>query len=234
MKVPAGPNWSEPVLDLGEGNLKRALFLAGLLCLLLSFIQAQAETTTNSGGTTTVPATQPLDETKVLLDEGLPVQPGTAATSVGALGFWDFVRMILVLALVVVAIYGFYFLLRRNKKQDQGDSDIIKLLASRTLPGNRAVHLLEVGKHVFLVGNAEQSVNLLAEITDQESIDDIRIKAAAEQNTAPRTFAEMIGGVFTPPGNADSAQGGQGTTVQSPLDFLKQKNKRLKDMGDKK
>ncbi len=197
----------------------------------MSFVQAQANTTTETGGTATVPTIQPLDETKVLLDEGLPVQPGAAASSVGALGFWDFVRMILVLALVVVAIYGFYFLMRRNKKQDPGESDLIKLLASRTLPGNRAVHLLEVGKHVFLLGNAEQSVNLLAEITDQESIDEIRIKAAAEQNTAPRTFAEMIGGVFTPPGNSESVQG---TTLQSPLDFLKQKNKRLKDMGDKK
>lgn len=217
----------------GEGNLKHALFLAGLMCLLLSFLHGQAETTSNEGGSSlqpTVPTVGALDETKILLDEGLPVEPGAAANTVGALGFWDFVRMILVLALVVVAIYGFYFLMRRNRKQDAGDSDIIRVLASKTLPGNRAVHVLEVGKHLFLVGNAEQSVSLLAEITDQESVDEIRIKAATEQNSSPRTFAEMIGGVFAPSGGNQQRED---HIAESPLDYLKQKNKRLKDLGGK-
>ncbi len=52
------------------------------------------------------------------------------------------------------------------------------MLGSRSLAGNRALHLVEVGSSVYLVGASDGGVELIAEITDKESLDSLRLKAA--------------------------------------------------------
>jgi flagellar biogenesis protein FliO len=114
----------------------------------------------------------------------------------------DFVRMVVVLAAVLGAIYLLVLLVKRAFPGRVGDSDRIALLGSRSLGGSRSLHLVQVDRGVFLVGATDQALNLIAEITDQGV-------AAAEPNHSHgngtgRGFAELLAEV----GAADSGTSG--------------------------
>jgi flagellar protein FliO/FliZ len=147
-----------------------------------------------------------VDESELRLDGG--GTPDGAETDTGGmptLGFWDFARMILVLAGVVGAIYLLFYLLKRTAAGRNSSSAYIKHIGSLTLPGNKWVHLVDVGEQMFLVGASDNGLNLISEITDQETRDEIRVKHAQESEPPRRTFSEMFASVF---GNGNGGAAG--------------------------
>ena len=108
-----------------------------------------------------------------------PAAPGVST--------WDFVRMLIILAAVVGAIYLLFWILRKSSGRKIAENELIRVLGSRSLPGNRSLHLVEVGTSVYLIGSSDGGVELISEITDKESLDSVRLKAAEEtprQNAA--------------------------------------------------
>lgn len=185
------------------------------------------------------------DETKLLIPDSSATGAGpatdaaagsgtapAAATAVQAPGVdtWDFVRMLLVLALVVGVIYGVFWLLRRGGRLKTPENEMIRVLGSRSLAGNRALHLVEVGRSVYLVGSAENGVNLVAEVKDQETLDALRVQAAEEGGTARRTFAATLARVFNP-SKGPGAAAGKGTGLGEGADFLRRQRDRLRRIG---
>jgi flagellar protein FliO/FliZ len=137
---------------------------------------------------------------------------------------WDFVRMVLILAAVVGAIYVFFYLLRRTSGSARQENDLIRVLAQRTLNGSRSLYLVEVGRSVYLVGGGDTQVSLVAEITDAETLDTLRL-AAAENPPATRprrSFATLLGDVFAPAARSLSPK--------ESLTFLQRQKDRLKRM----
>lgn len=124
--------------------------------------------------------------------------PAAAARVAPAVSAWDFVRMLLVLALVVAAIYVVLWLLRRRTGRRVQENDLIKVLGSRALAGTRSLHLVEVGTRIYLVGSADGGVDLISEITDPESRDSLRLAAAAEKPSGRRTFQSVLAEIFRP------------------------------------
>ena len=137
-----------------------------------------------------------------------------AAGSVSPFGIWDLVRMLLVLAAVIGVVYAIFFLLKRGGRGKFVENDAIRIIGSQAMPGNKSMHLVEVGSQVFLVGSAGDSVNLISEITDKETADAMILRAGAESGTARRSFAELVGGMF------------KGSEGQS-LGFMKDQRQRL-------
>jgi flagellar protein FliO/FliZ len=95
----------------------------------------------------------------------------TDTTPVAGPSMWIIIRMILVLALVAVAIYGIVFLFKRAAKQTPDNDPFLKVLANTHLGLNRYVQIVSVGNKAWLVGTSEGGVNLISEIEDKEIID---------------------------------------------------------------
>lgn len=232
--------------------MKRIFLATGILCLSFSTIWGQSvqnangtQTTQTSQGQTTnasganaaegvVPGATaspgPIDETSFSIPD-TPGDTNPASQNIQAFGIWDLLRMVIILALVVGAIYGIFYLIRRGNKVTQAqETQLIRIMGSQGLPGNRWVHLISVQKQVFLIGSSDASVNLISEITDQESIDEIKLMAAKETpGVGRKTFADLIGGVFG--GNKGPEGRGSGNTVgKSGLDFIKRQRDRLRKM----
>ena len=190
----------------------------------------------------TASGTATTDETKLLIPDSSASGGGAAAagsatapaaaTTVQAPGVdtWDFVRMLLVLALVVGVIYGVFWLLRRGGRLKTPQNEMIRVLGSRSLAGNRALHLVEVGRSVYLVGSAENGVNLVAEVKDQETLDAIRVQAAEEGGKTRRTFAATLARVFGP-AKAPGAAQGRATGLGEGSDFVRRQRERLRRLG---
>jgi flagellar biogenesis protein FliO len=169
-------------------------------------------------------AAESVDEEELTFAEEGTAQQGQDA-SVSSFGVWDLVRMVLVLSAVVGAIYLIFHFLKRTASGRYGNTRLMRHLGSLTLPGNKLIHLVEVGRQVFLVGSGDNGVHLISEVTDQETIDEIRLAAAEEQqHGGRRTFSEMLQGVFASSGSggahgapgdarARGASGGYGTGV---------------------
>jgi flagellar protein FliO/FliZ len=168
----------------------------------------------------------PIDESKIPLGSapagGPAAAPAAAAAPSGGVSTWDFVRMILVLACVLGVIYVLFWLLRRGAGKRVQENDLIRVMGSRGLSGSRALHLVEVGSSVFLVGSSDGGVELISEITDKESLDSLRLKAAEQAPAGRRTFAQALGEIFRPAARPFSIGDGIG--------FLKGQRERLKKL----
>jgi len=120
--------------------------------------------------------------------------------SVPAFGIWDLVRMVLILGFVVALIYGLFYLLKKGTGGRVNEASSMRVLGSLQLPGNRTIHLVEAGRQIFLVGGGEHSINLIAEITDQESLDDIRLKYQTATPGVRRNFSDLLSNVLAATG----------------------------------
>lgn len=96
-------------------------------------------------------------------EEGEPAPGG--GTSAGTL-----VRMVAGLAIVLVVIYGVYWLLRAHGRSKGAKNDErIGVLATTTLAPNRTVHLVRVGDELHLIGAAENGVSSLRSYRGDEA-----------------------------------------------------------------
>jgi flagellar biosynthetic protein FliO len=98
-------------------------------------------------------------------------------------------RMVLVLALVAALIYLAVFFLRRLSRPQTEQNPHLKILASTHLGAGRYVHVVSVGGLAWLIGSGEGGVRHIADITDQEAVDAMRLDLS-------RQSAETPGGPF--------------------------------------
>ena len=160
---------------------------------------AQSSATAAGGGVSSVSATGSTGSQNIN-EKDLTFSNSPAAAKVNpavtSFGIMDLVRMVLILGLVVGLIYGVFYLLKRSAGGRLLESNSMRILGNLQLPGNRTVHLVEAGRQVFLVGGGEHGVSLISEITDQESLDDIRLKYQAGSPGIKRTFSDLLSGVL--------------------------------------
>jgi flagellar protein FliO/FliZ len=85
---------------------------------------------------------------------------GTAAAAHASSGSSAVVRMLFGLAIVVAVIYAIYWVLKRaSKSKDAIKSDGgMVVLSTTALAPSRALHLVQVGDELVLVGSAENGV----------------------------------------------------------------------------
>jgi len=84
------------------------------------------------------------------------------------------------------------------------------------------MHLVEVGRCVYLIGSAEGGVDLIAEVTEKETLDTIRLKAAEEEGKPRRSFHAILSDLIKP--SRQGPQPGDGAG------FLRRQRDRLKKL----
>jgi flagellar biogenesis protein FliO len=189
-------------------------FLAGVLvALAITAVPGFGQATTNaaSGATTAgVSGAQSPNESELVIPDSEGGQRSGGGQGRGALAgqpaqvttpgvsMWDFVRMLIILAAVVGAIYLLFWVLRRSTGKKITENDLIRVLGSKNLSGNKSLHLVEVGSSVFLVGASDGGVELISQITDKESLDSVKLKATEEAPGGRRNFQQLLAEIFRP------------------------------------
>ena len=131
--------------------------------------------------------------------------------------------MFLVLGGVVGLIYLLFVLLKRGARNRNPENQLIRMLDYQSLSGSRALHLVEVGNSIFLVGSAENGVGLISEITDKEGLDAIHLELSQKPAPQKRIFSDMLINLFK---SADNNRISMGESIN----FMKQQKDRLKKL----
>ena len=195
----------------------RTLLLCFLLFLLpLTVLRAQE-------ASPDAPPSRPAEESLLILDAGEEADETGEVQGGPLVSSWDFLRMVLILAAVVGVIYLIFWLLKRGFRRQLPQNDLIRLLGTRSLSGNRALHLVEMGKQVFLVGSAEGSISLISEIRDRETLDTIALERSQMQNRTSQGFAQFFQSIL-------KSGKQQGSSVGGTVDFMKQQRQRLEKL----
>jgi flagellar protein FliO/FliZ len=118
-------------------------------------------------------------EREYSLGEGGPANPGNP-TSV-----WNILKVLLTLAVVAVAIYGLVFFIKRAVRGNTAKDPFLKILASTQLGVNRHAYVLSVGTQAWLVGSAENGVNLIAEIGDKDILNAMFLNKSEKSSRIP-------------------------------------------------
>ncbi len=150
---------------------------------------------------------------------------GDGGAPAGVVSTGDFVRMVVVLAAVLGAIYLLFRFIRRGAAGRLGNSELIAVLGSRSLGGNRSLHLIRAGRGFYLVGAADQAVNLVAEITDPDSVELLAAQPAGSGTVPRNRFADLL---------ADAGIGSAGGARPAPpgdAAFLRRQRDRVRRLG---
>jgi len=82
---------------------------------------------------------------------------------------WDFIKIILALAFVIVLLYAVLkFLNRKNLNYQQ--NQMVQNLGGVSVGSQKSVQLLQIGTKIYIIGVGED-VQLLKEITDETEVD---------------------------------------------------------------
>ncbi|MDR3139171.1 MAG: flagellar biosynthetic protein FliO [Treponema sp.] len=128
------------------------------------------------------------EERSILLDDTLPGEPETLGEGVS---LFVILRMILVLLLAALAVYGVVFFLKRLTRAAEYRDPHLKILASLHLGGSRFAYVLSVGPQAWLVGSSENGVSLIAKVEDQETVDAMRLNDSRKNAETGRRFLDF-------------------------------------------
>ena len=136
------------------------------------------------------PAALPAEEATPLPAAG---DPGDGVAPGPVISTWDFVRMVLLLAAVVAAIYVLSLVLRKVAGGRVEDRGLIRVLDSKTLAPGRSLHLVRVADQTYLVGCSERSVSMVPAIPAPGAVD----VAGADVSGADAAGADAAGAAGT-------------------------------------
>jgi len=149
-------------------------------------------------------------------------------------GFGDFLRVIIVLAVVIALIYAFVWMLKKFTGTKAEGAGVIHLYSTQPLKGDASLHLVEAGKRIFLIGSSGNSVNLISEIDDKESIDEIRLNASMAPVKVSGGFARLFKDRFgAAPGESINSRHLDADNTQKesdPASFLRKQRERLEEL----
>jgi len=105
---------------------------------------------------------------------------------------WDAVRMILVLALAALAIYGLVFFFKRISKPAAISDPFLKILASAHLGSNRYVFIVSVGSKAWLLGTSDGGVNLISEVEDTDTVNAMLLEESRKEAQTSARFPDFL------------------------------------------
>jgi len=144
-----------------------------------------------------------------------------------------FILLLKTFLILLVFGVGVYYIFKYISKK-QGflpvSTNIIKLISTVPVGTNRFVQLIEVGTHYYLIGSTESGITLLSEISDNESINMIKIQQnKVKPMQANVTFFQFIKDLI---GHIPGKKGEEISKIR--FGFLKRQKERLKNMNKNK
>jgi flagellar protein FliO/FliZ len=163
--------------NLGGEKLKSSRFYFRVLFLIFLLLAGFFSIVTPSFAQTVV------DESTIILDDTPALQAPDSGSSILLM-----LRMVLVLALAALAIYGVVFFIKRISRPQENHDPHLKVLARVPLASDSFAAVISLGAKAWLVGGGSGGVNLISEVEDAESLETLLLEDAKKNAEARRFF----------------------------------------------
>lgn len=172
---------------LNTKNLKKKGFVLLLSLFCMSFVFAQIDEVQQNDASGSALYQE---ESNLLLEnpENQVLFPNETERG----GLWPFIRMVLVLAIIIGGIYLVFFFIKKSKGGAGINDAFLQKVASLTLSPGKTIHIITLLDKAYLVGVAESSINLLAEIKDKELVDTLNLNVERETENQAPDFASLL------------------------------------------
>jgi flagellar protein FliO/FliZ len=209
-------------------NFRRIVLIAGLaVCAIIIVSPLSAQTGEPVGEESPLAAAQapalPAENT-IFLGEDAPQVPAGGASSV-----WAMVRMVRVLALAALAIYGVVFFFKRLARPPEARDPHLKVLASAPLGSGAFTAVIALGSKAWLVGGGDGGVSLIAEIDEQEALESLLIDDARKEAESRRPRLFDFRSLLRNVGRGQES-GGPGNPRDPHADAIRKQRDRLKGL----
>jgi flagellar protein FliO/FliZ len=161
----------------------------------------------------------PVNESEIILGE-TPAAP----VSYNGSSVFVMLRMILVLALAALAIYGVVFFIKRLARPQESRDPHLKILARVPFGSDCFAAVVSLGPKAWLVGGGSGGLNLISEVEDTETLETLLLEDArksAESGAKAIDFRSLLG-------RFGKNQGVKG--LSSHADDLRKQRERLKGL----
>ncbi len=157
-------------------------------------------------------------------------------------GLSVYIRMIVVLTIIVVAILLIFRFIKRTSAvpgMNADDDTFLRLISAVSLGPNKSVQIVTLVDKAYLLGVSDSSVNLIGEVEDKELVNAMNLWSDKKNQTAkPRSFSDVLD-IFMPhgprsernPSASSNSDISSSSSSQELLDSLKQQSKRLERGG---
>ena len=178
-----------------RGVVFASLFICLILLSAMGELYAQEQEAPDSEAISpTVADSTRVDETTIILGEA----PEIPAATTGSTTFVVF-RMVLVLALAALAIYGVVLFIKRLTRPQENRDPHLKVLARTPLSNDTYAAVISVGAKAWLVCGGAGAVNLISEIDDKEPLESMLLdEANRSQDTRRFTDFRSLLSRFSP------------------------------------
>lgn len=140
--------------------------------------------------------------------------------------YWSYIKIIIVLALVVVAIYAIFRFMKKFLKIKDDVGEDAQIITSQTLGPNRWLQVVYIHGKYLILGVTSENINLISEITDPKEIERLDIYSNQQEVNKGSSFQELFNNlknsIF---GKKDKKDDFNYETDE--VDFLKNQNKRF-------
>ena len=197
-----------------------------LLCTFASLFAQQADQPDTSQTELTENQQRENEQFSSFLAEGEGSATAEGDVDSGAgenlnVGIGAFIRMLLVLALIVVAIYCVFRFIKKSSSaggdQTPDDDVFLRKVSRVALGAGQSVQIVSLWDRAFVLGVSDGSVSLIREIDDKEMVDAMNRFADMNANVKkPRTFEEILN-IFSS-GKKAFTQSTASTTKRSAYD----------------
>jgi flagellar biosynthetic protein FliO len=89
-------------------------------------------------------------------------------------------RTLAVLAVLIIVIYLVFRVFLRNRHKIVTSTEVIKVLATYPLAGNKSIQIVQIAEKVLILGVTDSNINLIAALEDKETIDKIKLESSKE------------------------------------------------------
>jgi len=139
------------------GNLKKYILFTFFVAFVNVFVFSQTDTSQSSSVESSV-----LDESQILLGETNPESQITFSDDESNLeksSVWLFIRMILVLILVIVAIYALMKFFKKKSTEVKSSDDFLRSVSSLSFGPGKSVEIVTLIDKAYVLGVTEKSIN---------------------------------------------------------------------------
>ena len=236
----AGDSGENRIMGGGNSTINSKKTMTAL-CAAFAILMSQTVYAQDAGGGEASSAQPQASEESLLTDNddatpfGLSWEEESPAATSSTSTLWLFVRMFLMLTIVLGIIWLVFRLLKSGMMPGQETDTFLRKVASLPLSPGKAVHVVTLVDKAYVIGVAENSVNLIAEVGDKELVEALNLHAERQGSVPrPKNFSEVLD-LFTaqhsrqkqgvPPRNTGSVFDGSDTS--RILDSIKKQADRL-------